>query len=167
MHVTASRTTFRTACRLLLRDRGIVIVVAAVATTKSSLYTHGPSPFLAFIIQSYGSVLSPLPGAADEDQQGNLSRALGSVVGIACLRTEGRVGPQLTSHVFGLLKARAAQDNLSEEDRWLASDEGTEWVIRTVDTLLDVVMAERDGGGGEGGRPGDVGCGMRVNDEST
>lgn len=102
---------------------------------------HGPPLFLlAFIIQSYGSVLSPLPGA---DEQGNLSRALGSVVGIACLRTEGRVGPQLTSHVFGLLKARAAQ-NLSEEDRWLASDEGAEWVIRTIDTLLDVVMAERE-----------------------
>ena len=97
-------------------------------------------PFLAFIIQSYGSVLSPLPGGADE--QGNLSRALGSVVGVACLRTEGRVGPQLTSHVFGLLKARAVE-GLSEEDRWLASDEGTEWVIRTVDTLLDVVIAER------------------------
>jgi hypothetical protein len=109
---------------------------------SESAIAHGPpllSFFLAFIIQSYGSVLSPLPGA---DEQGNLSRALGSVVGIACLRTEGRVGPQLTSHVFGLLKARAAQ-NLSDEDRWLASDEGTEWVIRTVDTLLDVVMAER------------------------
>jgi len=97
----------------------------------------------AFIIQSYGKVLSPLPGA---DEQGNLSRALGSVVAIACLRTEGRVGPQLTSHVFGLLKARTAQ-NLGEEDRWLASDEGTEWVIRTIDTLLDVVMAERREGG--------------------
>jgi len=96
--------------------------------------------FVSFIIQSYGSVLSPLPGGADE--QGNLSRALGSVVGVACLRAEGRVGPQLTSHVFGLLKARAAE-GLSEEDRWLASDEGTEWVIRTVDTLLDVVIAER------------------------
>ncbi|KAI0285014.1 hypothetical protein BGY98DRAFT_910123 [Russula aff. rugulosa BPL654] len=95
---------------------------------------------ISFIIQSYGSVLSPLPGA---DEQGNLSRALGSVVAIACLRTEGRVGPQLTSHVFGLLKARTAQ-NPSEEDRWLASDEGTEWVIRTIDTLLDVVMAERE-----------------------
>ncbi|KAF8268301.1 hypothetical protein EI94DRAFT_1771663 [Lactarius quietus] len=95
---------------------------------------------ISFIIQSYGSVLSPLPGGAHE--QGNLSRALGSVVGVACLRAEGRVGPQLTSHVFGLLKARATE-GLSEEDRWLASDEGAEWVIRTVDTLLDVVIAER------------------------
>lgn len=96
-------------------------------------------PFPAFIIQSYGSVLSPLPGA---NEQGNLSRTLGSVVGVACLRAEGRVGPQLTSHVFGLLKARSTKD-LSEEDRWLASDEGAEWVIRTVDTLLDAIITER------------------------
>jgi len=95
--------------------------------------------FMSFIIQSYGSVLSPLPGA---NEQGNLSRTLGSVVGVACLRAEGRVGPQLTSHVFGLLKARSTE-GLSEEDRWLASDEGAEWVIRTVDTLLDVIIPER------------------------
>jgi len=94
---------------------------------------------IPFIIQSYGSVLAPLPGA---NEQGNLSRALGSVVGIACLRAEGRVGPQLTSHVFGLLKARTTE-GLSEEDRWLASDEGAEWVIRTVDTLMDKIIPER------------------------
>jgi len=122
-------------------DRDLRHVVTSPARRRAcfSCFAHGRTPFLAFIIQSYGSVLSPLPGA---NEQGNLSRALGSVVGIACLRTEGRVGPQLTSHVFGLLKARTAQD-LTEEDRWLASDEGTEWVIRTVDTVLDVVMAER------------------------
>jgi hypothetical protein len=117
-----------------------LLLVQQLLSRLLPLLTDAPF-FLAFIIQSYGSVLSPLPGA---DEQGNLSRALGSVVGIACLRTEGRVGPQLTSHVLGLLKARTAQQNLSEEDRWLASDEGTEWVIRTIDTLLDVVMAERE-----------------------
>lgn len=83
--------------------------------------------------------MAPLPGGATE--QGNLSRALGSVVGIACLRAEGGVGPQLISHVFGLLKARD-EDGLSDEDYWLASDEGTEWVIRTVDQILDVVKPE-------------------------
>jgi len=81
-------------------------------------------------------VLAPLPGG--DAEQGNLSRALGSVVGTACLRAEGRVGPQLTSHVFGLLKARY-EEGLNDEDRWLSSDEGTEWVIRTVDAILDVV----------------------------
>ena len=76
------------------------------------------------------------------DERGNLSRAMTSVVGSACLRTEGGVGPQLTSHVFGLLKGRAAQGQgyeINEEDRWLATDEGTEWVINTVDSILDVV----------------------------
>ncbi|KAF8232429.1 hypothetical protein L208DRAFT_934702 [Tricholoma matsutake] len=106
--------------------------------------------FISFIIQSYGSVLSPLPGelksfsdasSLDDPDQGNLSRALGSVVGIATLRAEGRVVPQLTSHVFGLLKARYVE-NQSQEDKWLSSDEGTEWVIRTVDDILDVVSSD-------------------------
>lgn len=104
----------------------------------------------AFIIQSYGTVLSPLPGEtkqysddsdSNDPDQGNLSQALGSIVGIACLRAEERVVPQLTSHVFGLLKARQIQ-TLSAEDTWLSSDEGTEWVIRTVDEILDVVSSE-------------------------
>ena len=76
------------------------------------------------------------------DERGNLSRVMTSVVGSACLRAEGGVGPQLTSHVFGLLKGRAAQGQgyeINEEDRWLATDEGTEWVINTVDSILDVV----------------------------
>ena len=67
-----------------------------------------------------------------------------SVVGSACLRAEGGVGPQLTSHVFGLLKGRAAESEgyeMNEEDRWLATDEGTEWVINTVDSILDVVAS--------------------------
>jgi len=86
--------------------------------------------------------LAPLPG---DNEQGNLSRALGSVVGVACLCAEGGVGPQLTSHVFGLLKARA-ENNLSEEDKWLSTDEGTEWVIRTVDSILDVIKSESEKG---------------------
>ena len=100
------------------------------------------SPYPEFIIQAYGAVLAPLPGGQSE--QGNLSRALGSVVGTACLRAEEHVGPQLISHVFGLLKARDVE-GLSEEDYWLASDEGTEWVIRTVDSILDVVKPESKG----------------------
>ncbi|KAH7887914.1 hypothetical protein F5I97DRAFT_922286 [Phlebopus sp. FC_14] len=95
--------------------------------------------FISFIIQAYGTVLSPLPRA--DLEQGNLTRALGSVVGIATLRAEGRVGPQLTSHVFGLLKARY-EENLNDEDKYLSSDEGTEWVIRTVDEIIDAVTAD-------------------------
>ncbi|KAJ7068106.1 hypothetical protein C8F01DRAFT_590717 [Mycena amicta] len=108
--------------------------------------------FISFIIQSYGTVLSPMPGqtrsstdssSRDDPAQGNLSRAMGSVVGIACLRAEERVVPQLTSHVFGLLKARYVEKK-SEEDAWLATEEGTEWVIRTVDDIVDVVKSDED-----------------------
>jgi len=74
----------------------------------------------------------------------NLSRALGSVIGIATLRSEGRVGPQLVSHAFGLLKARYVRGQ-NEEDAWLSSDEGTEWVIRTVDEILDAISSQTEG----------------------
>lgn len=83
--------------------------------------------------------MSPLPRG--DLEQGNLTRALGSVVGIATLRAEGRVGPQLISHVFGLLKARN-EENLNDEDKYLSSDEGTEWVVRTVDEIVDAVTSE-------------------------
>lgn len=53
------------------------------------------------------------------------------------------MGPQLISHVFGLLKARDVP-GLSAEDQWLASDEGTEWIIRTVDEVLDGVSADSE-----------------------
>ena len=95
-------------------------------------------------------MLSPLPGRSksfvdmssqEDPDQGNLSRVLGSVVGIACLRAEGGVGPQLVSHTFGLLKARGIE-NQSAEDHWLSSDEGTEWVLRTVDEITDGIYAE-------------------------
>ncbi|KAI0637802.1 hypothetical protein C8Q77DRAFT_1087953 [Trametes polyzona] len=105
---------------------------------RNKLGSYHPD-FIEFIIQAYGTVLSPLPGG--DAVEGNLSRAQGSIVGTACLRAEGGVGPQLTSHVFGLLKARDVP-GLSEEDYWLASDEGTEWVVRTVDKILDVVKPE-------------------------
>lgn len=69
---------------------------------------------------------------------------MGSVVGMATLRAEGGVGPQLVSHTFGLLKARndgVQEGMVTEEDRWLASDEGTEWVLRTVDEILEGLEA--------------------------
>ncbi|TFK76088.1 hypothetical protein BDN72DRAFT_831535 [Pluteus cervinus] len=136
---------------IILRGRGLWDSIYAPHADKlhDKLGSYHPD-FIAFIIQAYGSVLSPMPGktksygdgsSIDDPDQGNLSRALGSVVGIATLRAEERVAPQLISHVFGLLKARYVE-NQSDEDAWLSSDEGTEWVIRTVDRIVDVVSSE-------------------------
>ncbi|GAA5899597.1 hypothetical protein JCM5296_006954 [Sporobolomyces johnsonii] len=84
-----------------------------------------------------------------------LGRILTSVVAIACLRAQGGVGPQVTSHVFGLRKALGGEpasrsaDNLKEEEdevagaEWLTSDEGCTWVIEQVDRIVEVVAAGR------------------------
>ncbi|KIJ56557.1 hypothetical protein M422DRAFT_22717 [Sphaerobolus stellatus SS14] len=98
--------------------------------------------FISFIIQSYGSVLGPWYPGDPAYETRNLTRTLTSVVGVACLRTEGGVGPQLLSHVFGLLKARESDSYegapSTPGDKWLSSDEGTEWAIKTVDEFCDV-----------------------------
>lgn len=101
---------------------------------------------IAFITASYGVVFSPWFKGDPGYGPGNLSRTLGSIVGVACLRTETGVGPQLTSHVFGLLKSGVEYEGEppTEGDKWLASDEGTEWVINTVDQIGDVARSAVD-----------------------
>ncbi|KAI0350017.1 hypothetical protein OH77DRAFT_1507186 [Trametes cingulata] len=95
--------------------------------------------FPVVILQSYATIFAPLPGG--DAVQGNLNRALSSVVAVACLRAEGGVGELLNGHVLGLLRARD-EPGLSEGDYWVASDEGAEWVLRTVDAILDVVKPD-------------------------
>lgn len=77
----------------------------------------------------------------------NLGRVLTSVVAITCLRAQTGVGPQVLSHVFGLRKAfqdgSYEADGLSEEElaavRWLAGDEGSEWLLKTVDDIAEAL----------------------------
>lgn len=68
------------------------------------------------------------------------------MIAIACLRAQTGVGPQVLSHVFGLRKAaedgtyEADVDGESEEAvQWLASDEGGEWILDTVDSIVKTV----------------------------
>ena len=62
------------------------------------------------------------------------------------------MGPQLISHVYGLLKARGYDNGGTsptaespEGDDWLASAEGATWVIEAVDRLVDVVHGKSEG----------------------
>jgi len=88
----------------------------------------------------YGSLLSDPPrntGAA-------AGRVLTSLVAVACLRAQTGVGPQVTSHVFGLRKALEdgtwASDVEGEDGaRWLASDEGNEWILNSVDAIVEAI----------------------------
>lgn len=93
---------------------------------------------------NYGALLSDprtLTSAAP-----SVGRVSTSVVAVACLRAQTGVGPQVTSHVFGLRKAIEdgswRRDVESEQGaRWLASDEGNEWILNSVDRIVESISA--------------------------
>jgi hypothetical protein len=69
-------------------------------------------------------------------------RVLTSLIAIACLRAQTGVGPQVLSHVFGLRKA--FDDGTAERvegGTWLASDEGSTWILETVDAIVREIGA--------------------------
>ncbi|KAF6811006.1 conserved mitochondrial protein [Colletotrichum musicola] len=72
-------------------------------------------------------------------------RILTSVVAISCLRAQTGVGPQVLSHVFGLRKAfddgSVKNDNQADIEgaEWLASDEGSEWILKSVDSITEAI----------------------------
>ncbi|KAJ5407620.1 hypothetical protein N7509_001503 [Penicillium cosmopolitanum] len=88
----------------------------------------------------YGSLLSD-PVRSTGAQVG---RILTSIVAVSCLRAQSGVGPQVTSHVFGLRKALEdgtwSTDIETEEGaRWLASDEGNTWILNSVDSIVEAI----------------------------
>ncbi|GJN82042.1 hypothetical protein PLIIFM63780_005579 [Purpureocillium lilacinum] len=103
----------------------------------------------------YGPLLSDPPPAqetATESGSGTAlartGRVLTSAVAVACLRAQTGVGPQVLSHVFGLRKAWEdgswrgdAEAGVVDEEtvRWLAGDEGCEWLLRSVDGIVEAL----------------------------
>ncbi|KAL7922169.1 hypothetical protein ACQKWADRAFT_313374 [Trichoderma austrokoningii] len=94
----------------------------------------------------YGPLLSD---PTDGPRRG-LGRVMTSLVAVASLRAQTGVAPQVLSHVFGLRKAVGdgtfrgdlegegeAERETEEGVRWLAGDEGGEWVLRAVDRIVD------------------------------
>ncbi|KAI9376198.1 hypothetical protein BJX61DRAFT_491150 [Aspergillus egyptiacus] len=90
---------------------------------------------------NYGALLSDPAG---RETGANIGRVATSIVAIACLRAQTGVGPQVVSHVFGLRKSLEdgswKQDTESEEGaRWLAGEEGNEWILRSVDEIVESI----------------------------
>ncbi|WWD15582.1 hypothetical protein CI109_100004 [Kwoniella shandongensis] len=85
----------------------------------------------------YGPLLSD-PSSLPAPQIG---RILTSVVAIACLRAQRGVGPQVTSHVFGLKKAGLEASFVKEVEggEWLTSDEGAQWVVESTDKVSEII----------------------------
>ncbi|KAI9152273.1 Dol-P-Man:Man(5)GlcNAc(2)-PP-Dol alpha-1,3-mannosyltransferase [Paramyrothecium foliicola] len=91
---------------------------------------------------NYAGLLSD-PPIEQRGTLANVGRVYTSMVAVSCLRAQTGVGPQVLSHVFGLRKAledgtfRQDKDGESEETvQWLASDEGSEWILNTVDSIV-------------------------------
>lgn len=92
----------------------------------------------------YGPLLAD-PFGPPRAGHAKVGRILTSVVAIACLRAQGGVGPQVTSHVFGLRKAGEKGSGAELEEKveggeWLTTEEGAKWVIEQVDALVQFVQ---------------------------
>ncbi|KDN43105.1 hypothetical protein K437DRAFT_257629 [Tilletiaria anomala UBC 951] len=100
-----------------------------------------------FIVESeYGPLFqtpsSFHPQSASSDPDWEVNRLRTSLVAIASLRAQGGVGPQVTSHVWGLMKAAPsiAQDDPHKDGlQWLATEQGAEWVLRSVTSICETI----------------------------
>lgn len=93
----------------------------------------------------YGPLLSD-PAVQVPEGSYLLGRVLTSVIAIAGLRAQTGVGPQVTSHVFGLKKALlpdgGADGKELQGQEWLTSDDGVTWVLESVDEIGKVLRGE-------------------------
>lgn len=100
-----------------------------------------------FIIQGeYGCLFSD-PATPKDPKRPDIGRVLTSVIAVACLRAQSGVGPQVVSHVFGLRKAFEDGTAESEQEvpggKWLASNEGSLWLLEQVDSIVHALGGAR------------------------
>lgn len=92
-----------------------------------------------FILQQeYGPLFSPPSSYLHEHAPApawEIGRVRTSLVAISALRAQGGVGPQVTSHVWGLLKARSATESGNTGLEFLTTQQGAQWTIETVDEV--------------------------------
>lgn len=105
-------------------------LLAKLATSHPDLPVH-------ILNSHYGALLADPPNLPSP----RIGRVLTSIVAITCLRAQRGVGPQVTSHVFGLKKA-GLEDGAPHElesGEWLCSDEGAIWVLESTDNISESV----------------------------
>ncbi|PQE12940.1 conserved mitochondrial protein [Rutstroemia sp. NJR-2017a BBW] len=100
------------------------------------------------ILTSYSSLFTDPPISSRPIKVG---RVLTSLIGITCLRAQTGVGPQVTSHIFGLRKAfedgtyKAEGEEPVEGGEWLAGEAGNTWILNTVDRIVEAIGHESGG----------------------
>jgi hypothetical protein len=134
-----------------IKHRGKVLWNSIYAPFEEKLVdklsqSHPDLP-IHIIYSHYGPLLADFPTHVSGAKVG---RALTSMVAVACLRAQTGVGPQVTSHIFGLRKAyedgsyKAEGEEEVKGGEWLASDEGSMWILKSVDAIVEAI------GGGMG-----------------
>ncbi|OJJ35766.1 hypothetical protein ASPWEDRAFT_41008 [Aspergillus wentii DTO 134E9] len=128
-----------------IRHRGRALWDSIYRPFEAKLYdkladSHPDLP-VHILNSNYGALLSDPAGRTTG---ANAGRVMTSIVAVACLRAQTGVGPQVTSHVFGLRKAIEdgtwANDVESEQGaKWLASDEGNAWILTSVDEIVESI----------------------------
>lgn len=132
-----------------IKDRGRALWDSIYRPFESKLYdkladAHPDLP-VHILNANYGALLSdPAPAPGSGTQAGSVGRVMTSIVAVACLRAQTGVGPQVLSHVFGLRKALedgSWKSDIENEEgaRWLASDEGNEWILNSVDRIVESI----------------------------
>lgn len=139
------------------RGRGLWDSIYAPFEEKlvDKLGTSHPDLPVVILNCHYGPLLSDPEGeegGGSSSVKRGVGRVMTSLVAVASLRAQTGVGPQVLSHVFGLRKALddgsfrgdlevqggGEEERLSEDGaRWLAGDEGGEWVLKTVDRIVE------------------------------
>lgn len=117
------------------------------AKLLSKLAESHPDLPVHILNSHYGALLSDPPAETIPSGHAKIGRVLTSVVAIACLRAQQGVGPQVTSHVFGLKKSVLEGGGLGDEapiqgQEFLASDEGAQWVLNTVDDVVSSLSSD-------------------------
>lgn len=114
-----------------------------------SILGHSHPDLPVFIVDGeYGPLFSPPHTFASkpeltQEPAWEVNRLRTSLVAIAGLRAQGGVGPQVTSHVWGLMKAQKSIATQGEAYakglQWLTTEDGALWAVRTVDFLCEAV----------------------------
>ncbi|CZT53112.1 probable conserved mitochondrial protein [Rhynchosporium secalis] len=114
------------------------------AKLYSKLAESHPDLPVFILNHEYGALFADPPTLGHESGA-KVGRVLTSIVAVACLRAQTGVGPQVTSHVFGLRKAyedesfRAEGEFKVDGGEWLASDEGNIWLLESVDAIVEAL----------------------------
>ena len=115
--------------------------------TSKLAQSHPDLP--VYIIESeYGALFSDPPSA--DSTIPDVGRVLTSVIAVSCLRSQTGVGPQVVSHIFGLRKAfddgTAEPESEVQGGKWLASNEGSLWLLEQVDKIVGAIGGQNGTG---------------------